>query len=366
MTFALCRVAIVGGGLSGLYAASLLEERGIIDFVVLEARDSIGGRVATVAVGQSRFDLGATWFWPHSQLQLDALIRTLSIDRFLQDESADLLVERDNGSPVRVRGEDDDSSPSMRLVGGMSSIVDALRARVDPSRLITGRTVRQMRRVDQQQLVELDVVDEHGEAQCYRAQHVLLALPPRLAVSSIEFLPPLPDALAHQWRSKATWMAPHAKYVAVFERAFWRDSGLSGSAHSARGPLGQIHDASAPGGHAALFGFFRLPAAARSRLTDDELRAHCRAQLVRLFGPQAANPTLDVIKDWSSDALTATEADQVAGPHEMFAPQSSAASGGAWSAPLLIGIGSEWSPNFSGFLAGAIDAAERGVNSIVQ
>jgi monoamine oxidase len=27
----------------------------------------------------------------------------------------------------------------------------------------------------------------------------------------------------------------------------------------------------------------------------------------------------------------------------------------------LIGIGSEWSPQFPGYLAGAVDAAERGV-----
>jgi monoamine oxidase len=362
MTASSCRVAIVGGGLSGLYAASLLEQRGVADFVLFEARDSLGGRVAAASLADSRFDLGATWFWPDSQTQLDAVIRALALDRFAQDESADALVERANGPPMRVRGGDSDdvASPSMRLHGGMSALVDALRARVDPSRqLLTDRKVRQIRRVDRQ-LVELDVIDEHGEAACYRAQHVLLALPPRLAASSIEFLPPLPDALARQWLHTATWMAPHAKYVAVFEHAFWRDAGLSGTAHSARGPLGQIHDASAPRGLAALFGFFRLPADARRRVADDELRAQCRAQLVRLFGAQAADPKFDIVKDWSSEVFTAAPADQVAGPHERFAP-SPTADDGPWSAPLLIGIGSEWSPQFPGFVAGAIDAAERGV-----
>lgn len=32
------RIAIIGGGLSGLYAASLLEQRGIEDYVLFEAR----------------------------------------------------------------------------------------------------------------------------------------------------------------------------------------------------------------------------------------------------------------------------------------------------------------------------------------
>ena len=38
-------IAILGGGLSGLYAAFLLEQRGI-DYILLEARDRLGGRIA--------------------------------------------------------------------------------------------------------------------------------------------------------------------------------------------------------------------------------------------------------------------------------------------------------------------------------
>mgnify|MGYP003701347109 FL=1 len=37
-------VVIIGGGLSGLCAAFLLEKRGI-DYVLLEARDTLGGRI---------------------------------------------------------------------------------------------------------------------------------------------------------------------------------------------------------------------------------------------------------------------------------------------------------------------------------
>ncbi|MEO8014707.1 MAG: NAD(P)-binding protein, partial [Polaromonas sp.] len=74
------RIAIVGAGLSGLYAAYLLEQQGIQDYVLLEARGSLGGRIASVpASGQSaanaatdaeksdRVDLGPTWFWPGYQ-----------------------------------------------------------------------------------------------------------------------------------------------------------------------------------------------------------------------------------------------------------------------------------------------------------
>ena len=47
------RIAIVGAGLSGLYAAYLLEQQGITDYVLLEARDTLGGRIASApASGQ--------------------------------------------------------------------------------------------------------------------------------------------------------------------------------------------------------------------------------------------------------------------------------------------------------------------------
>lgn len=36
------KVAILGGGLSGLYAAYLLEQQGIQDYILLEARDMDG------------------------------------------------------------------------------------------------------------------------------------------------------------------------------------------------------------------------------------------------------------------------------------------------------------------------------------
>lgn len=51
-------VVIVGAALSGLYAAYLLQQQGIHDYVVLEARSRPGGRLLAEWVGEARFDLG--------------------------------------------------------------------------------------------------------------------------------------------------------------------------------------------------------------------------------------------------------------------------------------------------------------------
>lgn len=357
------RVAIVGAGLGGLYAAALLEGQGIRDYVLLEARDRPGGRIESVTSGETaasgldRFDLGPTWYWPEMQPQLDRLVRELALAHFEQHEDGDMVVERAPGEPPRrLRGMG--SMPvSRRLVGGMEALTDALRRGIDPARLLTGRRVTHLRRIGAR--VELQAQDASGQVTTWRVDHVLLAAPPRLSAATMAFTPALPQALLRQWHDTGTWMAPHAKYVAVYDTPFWRAQGLSGEARSMAGPLGEIHDASMPGGRAALFGFVGVPARARSSLAEDELRAHCRAQLARLFGAQAAMPVAEALKDWALDPFTATAADLDGGAHHATAPAARASSG-PW-ADRLTGIASEWSPSFPGYLAGAVEAAHRGV-----
>jgi monoamine oxidase len=368
------RIVIVGGGLSGLYAAALLEQQGMNDYLLVEARDTLGGRIlslqasgntvpssGTVSSTVDRVDLGPTWFWPAYHRQLDSLIHALRLERFAQHDTGEMIAERTaTAAPRRIRGFPD-APTAMRLKGGMGALIDALLARVDASRIITGQTVRRIHIADHN--IELESCDASGGITNMRAAHVLLALPPRLASETIDFSPALPPQLIQQWRATPTWMAAHAKYVAVYDAPFWRTDGLSGEARSAVGPLSEIHDATMPGGSAALFGFFGVPARTRSNVTQSDLRALCRAQLGRLFGPQAAAPQRDFIKDWATDSLTATTADLESGlGHHAVAP-APAALAYPWKG-RMTGIASEWSPNFPGYVAGAIDAAALGIASL--
>lgn len=351
------RIAIIGGGLSGLYAAYLLEQKGIRDYVLLEARDVLGGRIKSVAAG---FDLGPSWFWPDMQPQLDALIRDLGLTRFDQFETGDMVVERTPAEPpVRMQGYVN-SPPSARLEGGMGRLVEALYQSLDKRCVVTGHRVHSAHVSGAG--VELTSTDTHGEHVHWQAQQVLLALPPRLAVDSIEFTPSLPQQLVNQWQAAPTWMAPHAKYIAVYDTPFWRDQGLSGEARSARGPLNEVHDASVPGDQGALFGFFGMPAHLRKTLPQTELMTHCRGQLVRLFGAEAATPAKEFIKDWALESYTTTAADLQSAGHHAQAPEARALSG-PWQG-CLTGIGSEWSRQFPGYLAGAIEVTRETVDKI--
>ena len=180
------RIAIVGGGLSGLYAAWLLAERGIRDWVLFEARSTLGGRILSIPVAgsgdgsataastaRSRFDLGPAWFWPSIQGDLSRLIDTLGLARFAQFESGDMMYERTTDEPpVRVRGFV--SSPvGMRLAGGTSSLIDALHGQLERERILCQTAVRIIRQAGDR--LELDSRHASGATTTWRVQHVLLA-----------------------------------------------------------------------------------------------------------------------------------------------------------------------------------------------
>lgn len=358
------KVAIVGGGLSGLYAAWLLERQDV-DYVLLEARTRFGGRIISLPSATDgaltsekritgHFDLGPTWFWPDMQPELIRLLDELELPVFAQFDTGDMMVERSaHSTPERMRGFVS-SPPSMRISGGMAALTETLRAQLSPLKLMLGEPVKQI-------FLDGDRLALETEQNAHRVDHILLALPPRLAVETIEFKPSLPEDLVQSWQQTATWMAPHAKYLAVFERPFWRDAGLSGSARSSVGPMAEIHDVSDESGNAALFGFIGVPADIRVQLSTQELKLYCRNQLVRLFGEAAKTPKAEFLKDWAFDPFTATRADQTGSSHPVGAPQSSSKSG-PWQS-RMTGIASEWSNEYPGYVAGAVDAAARGIAS---
>src|SRR5699024_3971103 len=64
-----CDVVVIGAGIAGLTAASVLADRGRT-VTVLEARDRVGGRLHSVPVEGGVVEAGATWFWDNEPLVL--------------------------------------------------------------------------------------------------------------------------------------------------------------------------------------------------------------------------------------------------------------------------------------------------------
>jgi monoamine oxidase len=347
-------IFIAGAGLAGLSLAASLHKRGI-DYWLAEARDRIGGRILSDDSGDdgnasSVADLGPSWIWP-GQAHIAALLNELELDVFDQYSSGRLVYEDELG---QVRSDLDYSSMggSLRVDGGIARVTDALAATLPGDTIHLSHRVCAIRENKGGYLV--DLAHPGGTLQV-AARKVVLAIPPRLIASLIEFEPALPEAIMQEMNSIPTWMAGHAKFFAFYEEPFWRAQGLSGDGISRRGPLMEIHDASAANpGRGALFGFVGLaadsPLREPSRLIADVFR-----QLEKMYGAAAAIPLDVTFKDWAMEEFTATEADQVITQHPPYGLPPGMAT---LADKGLLFASTEMAPQFGGFIEGALEASQ--------
>lgn len=48
----ICKICIIGGGMAGLSAANHLLKNNETDFIIVEARNRIGGRIIAIEIGK--------------------------------------------------------------------------------------------------------------------------------------------------------------------------------------------------------------------------------------------------------------------------------------------------------------------------
>ncbi|HLQ79473.1 MAG TPA: NAD(P)/FAD-dependent oxidoreductase [Brachybacterium sp.] len=342
-------VVVIGAGAAGLAAATTLADAGA-EVVVLEARDRVGGRAHSLELDGGVIDLGATWFWPNEPL-LGSLAHGLGVPVFPQHLDGDALYDAGQQRAQRLDGNPIDA-PASRLVGGAQGLLDALAQTLPTGSLLLGRPVES---ID----VDRRGVRVHTPDGRIRASQAVLAVPPAVAAAHISFTPELPDQVRALAERTAVWMGSILKAVAVFDTAFWREQGLSGSAISHIGPFREFHDHSGPhAAPAAIFGFAQGAAfPARDRV---EVERALSGQLARLFGPDAPRPSAVHVQDWSAERRTQPES---AG-HD-----TSTFGHPAFARPVHDRIhwaSTETAPAFGGHLEGAVLAGLRAAEHLTS
>lgn len=345
-------VVVVGAGISGLRVARGLQDGGLA-VTVLEARDRVGGRLRSVDVTdeddpeRTALDVGATWFWPGED-RVRALVDELGLPTHRQHRDGDALYDDPRGVQ-RLAGNPIDAE-SMRFSAGADSLASGLADRLEAGTVRLSTPVRRV--AVHADGVVISASGVGGSDARVEARQAVVALPPALAVHEMEFLPELSADLRRLAAATPVWMGETVKVVARYASAFWRERGLAGSAISHTGPLREIHDMSGPDGEPpAVFGF------ARGVVTEGEVRA----QLVRLFGPEAASPVALSLMDWSRERWTTPGEAPRGHRHDLYGHP-------LYRRPVagrVHFVSTETAPAFAGHIEGALLAADEVVGRIL-
>ncbi|RWA68841.1 flavin monoamine oxidase family protein [Mesorhizobium sp.] len=404
-------VAIVGAGFTGLSAALELKRAGI-DFLVLEARDRVGGRVEAVRNGLGELVDSGGQFLCEDMPELMALAKARGktfVETYVEGEfithprmsasRGELMYH----ASMAIRDRMNSIEPDDPAIAGLS-VADWLERQEDPAdakagfrSLIEGLWCLALDKVPLWHLIDNDrrITNEVPELQyslretmqsladdlagdlgdrlrlsqpATRIEHaregvrvatasgtiearaVLIALPPATA-AKLDFAPALPPALAKAlgvWESGAV-----IKILVRYTKPFWRERGLSGMVMWRDLPGLFACDASKDAGHAALTVFVGGPRALRWReLGEVALRAEVTARLVDALGPEAADMLDFSSRDWTRDRWSGgAYSDLIVDVTARNAERTILA-----GAPPVHFAASEVSPSFPGYVEGAVIA----------
>ncbi|CAM3855178.1 flavin monoamine oxidase family protein [Deinococcus frigens] len=188
----------------------------------------------------------------------------------------------------------------------------------------------------------------------HRAEHAVFAVPPVL-LCGLPFDPPLPARRA-QLQQRLP-MGAVMKFMAVYERPFWREAGLSGMAISDTGPVTVAFDNSPPQGTPGVLLGFIEGAEARELMDvgEHERRDAALNSLARMFGDEALTPIETVQRDWTAEPFSG-------GCYgALFGPGVWTGYGEALRAPVgrIHWAGAETARVWMNYMDGAVESGER-------
>lgn len=282
---------IIGAGLSGLVTAYELQKKGEQDFIVLEGRSRLGGRILT----NDDVDLGATWFQNHHET-LSNLIDELDIPKFHQYNAGRSIFIYSSMAPAQYFENDPKTPSAYRIGGGSTALVDKLASNFSDQIHLS------------QKVESIDYSDQFikikTSSSTYEASKVVIALPPQMA-TGITIVPDFPAPLQAEMTNTHTWMSNAIKVGIRYATPFWRDKKLSGTIIGHVSPVIELYDHSNIEDNSySLMGFMNE---GLREDTQQDRKERILSYLEKHFGPEVRNYISYQDKDWSIDPYTSCE-----------------------------------------------------------
>lgn len=339
-------IVIVGAGLAGLTLGYYLSQHNV-PYTIIESNNRIGGRIYTdESYGEAPVELGATWFGKqHTELQ--KLLKELHLPWFEQILGDKAIYEPISTSPPMMVDLPKNNDPSFRIRGGTQQLIKALLNFIPKNALVTNCQVTAIS-------FEQDNVQIKTNKGHISAKKVVSTLPPNLMTNTITFTPPLNKNLLEKARNTQTWMGESIKIALTYNQPFWRKENLSGTLFSNVGPISELYDhANAKDNLYALKGFLN---GVYYNKTKAERQIIVLNQLERYYGLQIHNYVNYKEKVWRNDTHTFVPHKELVWPHQHHGDESYQKS---YYQQKFWMIGTETSPQFGGYMEGAVRSAQR-------
>ena len=298
------KILIVGAGLSGLVVGYGLKKAGI-PFLILEARDRVGGRIYTKnSVSETPVEMGATWFVNQHTILLK-LLKELGLKYFEQFMSGTSFLQPLLSSPAKAITIPNQSS-SYRISGGTSYLIETLIEYIGKDNILLGEKVTNIDFLEDSVVVKTEKL--------HTATKVVLALPPKLWSNNIKFSPSLPVELKDIALTTHTWMESSIKIALTYKQPFWRDKKQSGTFFSSYGPITELYDhCNSKENKYALGGFIHLRF---KNMSAAERKNSVIKHITSVFGNQA-NDFIDYNEVvWNNENETFSENIASLYPHQ--------------------------------------------------
>lgn len=326
---------IIGAGVSGLTSAYQLLQQGETDFIILEARDRIGGRVLT----KNDIDLGPVWFQP-SHKNLEQLLLNLGLKKFNQYSKGKSILVYNTMAPAHYF-ESNQSQPSAhRISNGTFALVKKLNAFIS-DKIELNTIVETIENTNN----SLNIITNNGT---YASQKTIITLPPKLA-TTLTYKPELPIELQEIMEKTHTWMSNAIKVGIKFKTPFWRDKDFSGTLIGQIGPVTELYDhTNAKETSFSLMGFINE---ALRDVTAGDRKERVLNYLEKYLGIEVRDHLSYEEKDWSQDNYTSCASLK----STYMSPQyGNPIFEGSFMDNKLLFSGTETSPYFGGYLEGAV------------
>ncbi len=323
------------------------------------------------------FPVGEPWRHPRAA-ELDAITFTEWIGRRTSSELAHLVLGRVSCSAVVSAPPDEVSALYMlnyyaaagdsghpgtyqRLMGtaggaqesfldGAARIPDGMARDLGPRVVYRAPVLR----VHQHR----DHVAVHSARGVHRGRKVVIAMSPAIS-DHIDYRPLLP---ADRRRLTAGYrMGSIGKFVAVYDRPWWREAGLSGQLVGNGEPIDVLYESYRDSKH-MLIGFVAPLSMRRlDHVPANRFIAECRRALVRYFGPRAADMSDFGFVRWDNEEWSR------GGPVAVSAPGVLARHGHTLREPVghLHWAGTETTDYWIGYMEGAVRSGRRAAAEVV-